>query len=282
MLTALLATALAIVVAQLLPAAQLRQRLFAWWPHWVRISAGRGPWGWLLSLGLPLALLGLLQWLLHDRWYGIAYVVLGLLSVVLCWGPRDLERDVEAVIYADDSSQRAQAQAALHGDMLEGGRGTASLIDSVAVALLRRALGVLFWFLLFGPVGALAYRLLVILALHPVLLSLPAGERLRGVLAVAEWPVAQLTVLSMALAGNFQPVLEAWNQAGRGRAPEVEALVGTALEAAMPVLDDVPDIDGVPLWDRAPSLRHAMQVCWRVVWLWMVLMALWLLAGWLG
>lgn len=282
MFTALVATVLAILVAQLLPAAQLRQRLFGWWPHWVRISAGRARWGWLLSLAVPLLLLGLLQWLVQDRLHGILEMLLGLLSVVLCWGPRDLERDVEALIYADDSTQRELAQAQLHGDMLEPARGAASLTDAVAVALLRRALGVLFWFLLLGPVGALAYRLLVMLALRPELLPLQAGERLRGVLAVAEWPVAQLCVLSMALVGNFQPVLQVWNRAGRGHAPEVEDLLGDVLDASLPVLQDEPDAEGVPLWERAPALRHAMQVCWRVVGLWVALMALWLLATWLG
>lgn len=282
MFTALVATVMAIVIAQVLPAPQLRQRLLGWWPHAVRMAGGRSDWGWLLCLAVPVLLLGLLQWLLHDRVYGVPQMVLGVLVLVLCWGPRDLERDVEALVYAEDAAQRERALSHLYGDTLQPGREATVLNHAVAVAMLRRALGVLFWFLLLGAVGALAYRLLVMLALRPELLSLRAGERLRGVLAVVEWPVAQLMVLTMALVGNFQPVILAWQQAGRWNAPQAEDLLGQTMDAALPVLTGESDRPDVPVWERAPALRQAMLLCWRMLALWAALMTVWMLAAWWG
>lgn len=282
MFTALVATVMAIVIAQVLPAPQLRLRLLGWWPQAVRMAGGRSDWGWLLCLAVPLLLLGLLQWLLHERLYGIPQMVLGVLVLVLCWGPRDLERDVEALVYAEDPAQRELAVGQLYDDTLHAGREATGLNHAVMVALLRRALGVLFWFLLLGAVGALGYRLLVMLALRPQLLSLRAGERLRGVLAVVEWPVAQLMVLTMALVGNFQPVMQAWQQAGRWNAPQAEDLLGQAVDAALPALPAEIDRHDAPVWERAPALRQAMLLCWRMLGLWLVLMVVWMLAAWRG
>lgn len=287
MLIALVATVLAILVAQLLPAAQWRQRLLAWWPRWLAASAGQSAWGWLASLALPMLLLGLLQWLTRDWLYGTVAVLLGVAVLVLSWGPRDLERDVEALVYADDGPTREQARQALYSDGLDEDPIAPPLAQAVAVALLRRALGVLFWFLVLGPVGAFGYRLLASQAIAGQPLSAAARERLRGVLAVVEWPVAQLAVLSFALMGNLNGVLAAWQAQGRWRALEVEPLLGAAMAGGLPEArgGDVGELEGaeaVPLWERAPVLREAMHLSWRTVGLWCGLMAFWVLASWLG
>lgn len=282
MLIALVATVLAILVAQLLPAAQWRQRLLAWWPRWLAISAGQSAWGWVGSLALPLAVLGLLQWLCRDWLYGIVSVLLGVAVLVLCWGPRDLERDVEALIDADDADSRELARQALYADIIGDDLQPPPLTHAVAVALLRRALGVLFWFLVLGPVGAFGYRLLASQAIAGQPLSLAARERVRGVLAVLEWPVAQLAVLSFALMGNFNAVHEAWQAQGRWQALEVEPLLGTTMAAALPMQDEDAELAGVPVWERAPALRQAMRLSWHTVGLWAGLMLFWVLAAWWG
>lgn len=281
MLIALVATVLAIVVAELVPVAQWRQRLLAWWPRWLGISAGQSAWGWLAGLLVPLLALGVVQWLTRDLLWGSVAVVLGVVVLVLCWGPRDLERDVEALVYADDPVSHERARQALYEDGVELDDGPVSLTRAVAVALLRRALGVLFWFLVLGPVGALGYRLLASQAARGAPLSLAARERLQGVLAVLEWPVAQLAVLSFALMGNLVPVHQAWKAQGRWQALGVEPLLGATMEAALPPVQ-VPEPGEVPVWERQPALHQAMRLSWRTVGLWCALMLFWALAGWLG
>lgn len=281
MLVAVVATVLAILVAQVLPVTAWRQAALAWWPHWLRLVAGQSAWGWLPAWLAPLLLVGLLQWALHGWLYGMPGAVFSVLMVVLCWGPRDLERDVEALIYAEDASSQAQGQAVLRQDMNEPDRDSAPITQAVAVALLRRALGVMFWFIVIGPVGVLAYRLLASAAQQPGPLSLAAHERLRGVLALAEWPVSQLAVFSFALMGNCSPVIRAWQGQGRWQAPSVESLLGASMAAALPAHTE-PAPREQPVWERQPDLRRAMRLSWRTVGLWCALMLYWQLAVWLG
>lgn len=282
MLVALVATLLAVLVAQVLPSQHWRQCVFSWWPHWLRLSAGRSAWGWLLSLALPLLLLALIQWLLHDWLFGVAYVALCVLALVVSWGPRDLERDVEALIYAEDEATQEQARGRLYADMNELDPQTAPLTTAIAVALLRRAMAVLFWFLLLGPVGAVGYRLLASQSLHPGPLGLAAQQSLRGVLAILEWPVAQLMVFSFALMGNCNPVINCWNAQGRWQMPSVEALLGATMAAALPEEPAASEAAALPLWERLPLLTQAMQLSWRCLGLWLALMLFWQLAVWLG
>ena len=81
---------------------------------------------------------------------------------------------------------------------------------------MRRWFGVLFWFLLLGPFGALLYRLLVLSVAGDAARALPQRTvgGARTLLAVLEWPVAQLMTLALALVGNFDSVLGAWREAG--------------------------------------------------------------------
>lgn len=284
MLVALVATVLSILVAQVLPAVRWRQALLAWWPYWLKLVSGRSAWGWLLAWLPPVLLLAVLQWVLQHWLFGVVYAVFCVLVVVLCWGPRDLERDVETLIYAEDAASQEQARAQLHVDMNEPDRDTAPITQAVAVALLRRALGVMFWFIVLGPVGALGYRLLATAAAQAGPLSLAAHERLRGVLALLEWPVAQLAVFSFALMGNCSPVIRAWHAQGRWQAPSVESLVGVGMAAALPAEPAQADQGraDLPVWERQPSLRRAMRLSWRTVGLWCALMLYWQLAVWLG
>lgn len=282
MLVALVATVLAILAAQVLPVVHWRQRALAWWPHWLGLLGRQSAWGWLLALALPLLLLGLLQWLLHCRLFGVLEVLFSVLVLVLCWGPRDLERDVEAMMYADDAASQEQARAALQADMNEPDRDSAPITQVVAVALLRRALGVMFWFIVLGPVGALGYRLLASASTQANPLDLAAHERLRAALALVEWPVAQLAVFSFALMGNCSPVVRTWQGQGRWQAPSLEGLLGAAMGAALP-LPSAAEADGeLPVWERLPTLRRAMRLSWRTVGLWCALMLFWQLAAWLG
>src|SRR3970282_994329 len=90
---------------------------------------------------------------------GLAGLVFALAVLFYTWGPRDLDVDVEAILDARDPLARRAAAARLWPRTgtasLEGG----ALAEAVFRSALQRWFGVLFWFLLLGPVGALLYRL---------------------------------------------------------------------------------------------------------------------------
>ncbi|KAF1015109.1 MAG: hypothetical protein GAK31_02597 [Stenotrophomonas maltophilia] len=202
-------------------------------------------------------------------------------------GPRDLDRDVEAVIDADDSPTRQAAVANLQAAGGSLRSDVPSLVEATLLNALRRWFAVLFWFLLLGPVGALAYRLLALMAESPMRLRVPVeplalAQRL---LAWIEWLVAQLMAFSMALVGNFDTAWKAWRQAhGKRLAGDIGFLGAVARASVNAELreeaHDYTDAGILPVWQRLPELRDAMSLVLRMLLLWLAVVALLVLAGW--
>ncbi|HBS64216.1 MAG TPA: hypothetical protein DEB32_16220 [Stenotrophomonas sp.] len=295
MFTTLVAVLVALALGHVAPSAAVALRrfgLFRRWLQWLDAHAAdggvwRGRYGAIVALLPFLLALGLLQWLLHDRLFGLPSLLLGVLVLVVCWGPRDLDRDVEAVIDADDAHTRhaaiAQLQAA--GGSLQ--EDVSSLVEATVVNALRRWFAVLFWFLLLGPVGPLLYRLLALIAVGPMR-SLASAESVAGArvaLSWLEWPVAQLMSLSMALVGNFDTAFKAWRSAHGHQWTLSTVFLGAVARASVSAelredAHDYSDAGMVPVWRRLPELRDAMSLVWRMLLLWMVVLALLVMAGW--
>lgn len=297
MFTTLVAVIVALALGHVAPALAASLRRFAWLERWVRwldshadgLGAWRGVYGVALVLAPPLLPVLALQWLFAGVGYGALSLLFGVLVLVWTWGPRDLDRDVEAVIDADDMSSRrlaiAQLQAAggsLHED-------APSLVAAVVVNALRRWFAVMFWFLLLGPFGAVLYRLSALLVEGALSERLPSRnlEGAQRLLAVLEWPVAQLITLSMALVGNFDTVYRAWREAHGNRWSLEPAFLGAVARASVSAelreeAHDYTDAGLVPVWRRLPEVRDAMSLVWRVLLLWMALLALLVIAGWVA
>ncbi|OUL31440.1 hypothetical protein BV378_01865 [Nostoc sp. RF31YmG] len=297
MFTALVAVIVALALGHIAPAQVARLRHFGWFEHWLdwlaEQSRGGGPWhgryGVAMALLPPLLPVVLLQWLLGGHAYGLFSLLYGVLVLAWTWGPRDLDRDVEAVIDADDPPARRAAVSHLQAAGGSLHEDAPSLVEAVVLNGLRRWFGVLFWFLLLGPFGAVLYRLLVLMVEGPLSGKLPPAHE-RGahtLLAALEWPVAQLIVLSMALVGNFDTVYRAWRDAHGNRWALEPAFLGAVARASVRAelreeAHDYTDAGLVPVWRRLPEVRDAMSLVWRVLLLWMVVLALLVIAGWVG
>lgn len=297
MFITLVAVVVALVLGHVVPEPVVAMRRYHWYGHWLRMldarfdegSAWQGRFGILFAVIPPLLLVGLFQYLLHSHWLGLASLLFGIIVLVYAWGPRNLDVDVEAVIDAPDAQARRDAISHLQPE--EGIAVTEApvLVEMVIRAGLRRWFGVLFWFLLLGPVGAVLYRLAVLSAEDGFLRNLPpqtaVGARiLRGVL---EWPVAQLMTLSMALVGNFDAVYGAW-RAASGNALRLDigfldavARTSVKYELAEEALDYT-EQGIVPILRELPELRDAMSLVWRILLLWLALLALFVIAGWVS
>jgi AmpE protein len=131
------------------------------------------------------------------------------------WGPRDLSEDVDAVIKAPDSERRVVAAQNLRpdGDEAPLAFEAPALVDAAFQSALKRWFGVLFWFLLLGPCGALLYRLTQLMAWSPGLNELQSGEgrqlaRKLGLLL--DWAPSHLMALALAVASDFDAVFHTW------------------------------------------------------------------------
>ena len=157
---------------------------------------------------------------------------------------------------------------------------------------LRRWFGVLFWFLLLGPLGALLYRLAALSAEGDNGRSLPPETAVgaRTLLSILDWPVAQLMTLALALVGNFDLVLGAWRGSGGASfrldhrflgAAARASVSGELAEEAADLAEDLAsgaDASSVAVADM-PELRDAMSLVWRSLLVWLAVLALFVIAG---
>ena len=295
MFTTLVAVIAALVVGHLAPAMMAAVRDWRWfgrWMHWLQGQSGQEGAGryWLALPILPcVGLVALLQWALDERLYGLPALLFGVLVLAVCWGPRDLDRDVEAVIDAEDAPARDLAISHLQAAGGSLREDAPSLVEATVIDALRRWFAPLFWFLLLGPFAVVLYRLLAQSVQGRQSAQVGPASREGGgwLLAVLEWPVAQLMTLAMALVGNFDTVFSAWRQAGGNRWALSSAFVGKAARAGVgaELVDEAEEarLSGQMAPDeRYPELRDAMSLVWRMLLLWMALLALLVIAGWVG
>ena len=303
------ATLLAVVVALVLGhfardlTAALRDH--GWYHTWLRWLEARFPddgfwrgrYGIALALVPILLVVALLQWLLHDSLFGLPSLLFGVAVLFHAWGPRDLDRDADAVIDAGTGDARREAAAWLWPPVRRADVRTdpLSLVDAVIGAALRRWFGVLFWFLLLGAVGALLYRLVAIVAEDEIGDALPpemvAGAR--TLLAALDWPVAQLMTLALALVGNFELVVTAWKDAGGATLRLGHAFLGAAARASVrsEIAEEAEEYAGAGMATGTalvhelgplPELRDAMSLVWRSLLVWLAVIALFVIAGWVS
>jgi AmpE protein len=292
MATVLLAVVIALAVGHVVPdLARLRQ--FGWFESWLGLlgaGSGRGLMhsgsiGIAIAIGVPVLLLALLQQALDGALFGLASLALGVLALFFCWGPRDLDLDVDAVAGAPDLERRNAAirslDARIDTDTL---RGTA-LVDGVFHGGLTRWFGVLFWFVLLGPAGALLYRLVQLLARSPAFAAQrpqDQHEALERAAQLLDWPAAHLMALALALATDFDTVAGAWRDfhAARGRYLSLDP--GFLFAAARASVDsDIESGDTYADDARGPlgEMQEAMALIWRILVVWGVVFALFVLAG---
>ena len=300
MAATLLAVIVALAIGHLAPDIAAGLRRYDWFAGWLRWlnaqfpegSFWRGRYGIALALVLPLLVVGLLQVALDKPVWGFVGLLFDIAVLFYCWGPRDLDLDVAAVLDAPDAVARrnAAARLGLVGDAakLDG----PALVEAVFRNALRRWFGVLFWFCVLGPFGALLYRLSVLAAEQDADVMPP--DTLQGArfwLSLLEWPVTQLIALGLALVGNFDSVLAAWREDGafglHGNVLNTAARASVRSEIAEEVADYTES--GVPAstalaeaFGELPELRDAMSMVWRILVLWLAVIALFVIAGWVS
>lgn len=288
----LIAVVLSLVLGHIVPGLVALRR-YDWFVGWLQAlgrmlggqSAWQGRFGLMFGIGLPVLAVGVLQFLLWHRFYGLPGFFFALAVLIYTWGPRDLDLDVDAVIEARENDARRQAASALFpegGDpVLEG----PALVEAVFRCALWRWFGVLFWFLLLGAAGALAYRLASLSAQGEAQRTLPPAQSAaaRWFIAALDWPVAHLMTFGLALAANFDRVLSAWRDwhAHGGLRLDL-GFLGAAARASVDcelAEEDAYAIDGPAQAPALLELRDAMSLVWRVLLLWLAVIALFVIAG---
>lgn len=232
--------------------------------------------GWLGAAVLVLLVAlfaAVLVWVFDALLGKFGLFILSLAVLLYTLGPRDLDRQVTEIAESEDEHRRQ----CLLDDLGPPAQPPAARVFHAA---LWRWFGIIFWFTVLGIAGALLYRLAEQTGRTPAVPEEPgvgvrepaldsAMARLRAILA---WPVAQLMSLALMLASDFDRTLMAWKgwMTRHGwMTPGDGMLLSAGLEAAGPE----PGIE---------SMLRAMELAWRMLIIWLVILSLMLIVGWLA
>ena len=197
-----------------------RYRNLDWFGHytaWLEARLGRhglwnGPGGVLVTLLIPLALLGALVYLVAEVHFILGFL-LSLLVLVYSFGPPpgSLVDDYTDALGGNDDAARREILGRILGD--DGATDEAGQ-DRVLSAIMLRAheylFAVVFWFLLLGAVGALLYCLAANLARKHGKAEDGYAGAVRDLHNILMWPSARLLALGFALGGSLVSALESW------------------------------------------------------------------------
>lgn len=162
---------------------------------------------------------------LLDEFGALLWLALAGVALFFALGPRDLQQEVDEWLRAVDAGDAAAA-ARLRAEILEydaaqrRGPALPSIAEAVLVQANNRVFGVVFWFALLGPFGALTFRLGDLLRREALLNAARAdtpadaalaadAQRLHGVLA---WAPSRLLALTYGVAGSFEESFEGWRR----------------------------------------------------------------------
>lgn len=175
-----------------------------------RVEARRGlnarPWVGLLVLILgPVLLLGVLLAMLQPLAYGWLALPLHLLVMLYSLGRGDFKRELGPFRDAWHRGDEEAAALVAERDLGLVADDAPSLLRKVEAQLLWRShqgfFAVIFWYLLLGPMAALAYRLLVLSVEH--VRNEAMRERAGQLLHAFDWLPVRVLLASFGLVGNF-------------------------------------------------------------------------------
>lgn len=285
LLVALIALGLLHVMPQL--ARWRSDALFRRWVAQLADTSGGGR--VVLALLLPTALCALSWWLLgHTPLGGSLQLLFSLAVLLYCFGPREFEADLEAILEAPDGASREAAAQTLADDGSPIAWNAPALGVAIAYAALRRRFAVLLWFFLLGPAGALLYRLAQTLARNDALQLDPSCRVAARYAANAlDWLPAQLLTFTLAFVGHWEAVIGAWRRwhdlaAATSWYSSEPGFLGAAAQAD--VLIDIEAGDGYAEEHSDPlaELIRLRSALLRALLAWLSVAALIVIGGWVS
>jgi len=177
-----------------------------------RIPLWDGALGVVLAMVFPLFAVWVLFYIFS---WGIFTFILSILVVLISMGPKDLGSQIEnyhAALTINDAEAAAIAArqittASAYDDYVPSDK---EVNKAILIQANERIVAVLFWFLILGPLGAVAYRVVSELRIGVVERGHGFVEAALDLRRIMAWVPARLLALGYALAGSLVHSLEAW------------------------------------------------------------------------
>lgn len=260
-----------------------------WFRGWVsRMSDLSGPGRVAVVLLVPVIAAAIIAGVLRALpFFDLAWLAFAIVVLTYALGPREIETDIDAILRASDTLRRDEALIALRHDEETLPWFAPALVEAAFYGALRRRFGVLLWFLLLGPAGALGYRLAQLLG-RDTSLSVDTDTRTaaRRLADALDWIPAHLMVFAMALVSDFDAVMGAWKQwhrtSGSPRSRLDPDFLGAVARAGVDADVEAGDGYAQDVSDPVVELEDARRVIRRVLVVWLAVVALIVLAAWVA
>lgn len=254
---------------------------------------------WVLAVA-PFALgVMILYWALRHA-SGMLAVLLNIAVLYVALGFRQFSHFYTDVMQALRTADLARAR-----EILGAWRGKSTrefsdheiacvAIEQGLVRAHRHVFGVMAWFVLLGPAGAIIYRIAALLndrwSPGSGAPDDPYGLFASRAYTVIDWVPARLTAISFAVAGDFMGAVECWREQAASWRSQSQGIVLAAAAGALGirlggVLHEVDGIEYRPqLGDGDEAdvdfMQAAIGLAWRAWVLWMFLVLLVTIASW--
>lgn len=244
-----------------------------------------------LVIVLPVLPVALLDGALGGHLLGLPQLTFAALVLLLSFGPRDLNDEVEDYVAALERGDRDEAgrraKELLEADAV--GRGSVlreAVEEAIFVQANNRIFGVIFWFMLLGPAGAWLFRVSDLMRRRASFEAARSGAEVQsfgGALAILHgllaWLPARLAAGTYALAGSLEDAVGNWriavDQAAESLLDRSEDLLARVGRASLQ-----PSLAGLPpeVLDAATA-RGAWRIVSRSTWIWLAVIAALVLVG---
>lgn len=269
-----------------------RYRNLAWFVHycnWLesRLASARfwnGPGGLLLTLFIPLTILGVLVFLVGEVNIVLGFL-LSFLALVYSFGPALgplVDSYVDALNASDDAACREFLEKILYDGPEDGVADQDRVISSIMLRSHEYLFAVIFWFLLLGAVGALMYCLVVNLAQRYEGTDGGYAGAVKDLHNILMWPSSRMLALGFALGGSLVSALESW-RAVSGHTLDIskEVIAVSGFGALHYRLAGEKKAEQEDNEDFVNRLRETKALINRTLIVWLIVLGLMTIAGWI-
>ncbi len=239
--------------------------------------------GIIITLGGPLLIVWLVASILESVF--LLFSFLFALAVLLySFGPSFLNPELDDYIKALEENDNAKINELEEELFQPGGNGKEEqlFIETVLIETNERSFGVLFWFIVLGPLGAFMYRLAIQLRLQQSNIHGSYSDSTRDLCNILNWPVARLLALSNALSGNLVDAIDGWRETERESFQVNEKVIKASGLGALQYRPGLSSIDDSIENERYYWMQSLQGLLNRTLFIWLTVVGLISIAGWIG
>lgn len=262
-------------------------RQFGWFnslTDWVLLQMQKsslrdGPIAVLAILAPLLVSVWVVATLLTHAWFMFGFLF-GVFVLLMTLGPVDPMRQAHDYLHAmqagDVAEANKHAEALCARSLDDNPAVNAELVKQASlVRLCENILGIFFWFVVLGPVGAVLFRASCLLRLRYEGVQGGLVDAINDLYRILIWIPARLSVIAFALVGGFVETLQSMEHISDLWKRDSEGLLIEAGLAAIPAsttADNQPDLQGV---------HEVLSLIRRTVLAWITVLGLFVIVGWI-